>query len=456
MFTILRHAKHKMGSLSAAYNHNTRQLDSEFDFGNIDHEKSGKNLNFDFYPGDSLQEKIHARIESLDKSIPVPKIKQSGSKNDTVVAVEVLLTASPEFFENADQPLLDDWINTNIRALKERYGENLIHASVHLDETSPHIHAFYTPITQKLKVVKASKQEREDYESNKATAEFLGVTPPSKKKKPHYVFDAKNMISRANLQKAQDFFADVNQRFGLKRGVKKAELMDSTVRFERPKHIPPKKHREKLALEINDLEVKRDRLSNHVNELAKKHEIERQKNKKEINKLNVERNNALESSRMAREELLSLSNDKSIIENEISSLRRSEERIRELVSKGKALYFNLKDGKWTLKKDYRPYVVDLVNKRVSEALEDKTKELKKRELEVIDFHKQVQELDKLAQEEISLSERGRFDREIRDLKHTIQKQDQKIKRLEKFEDLAKQHGLTFEKQNDNSGKSFDL
>lgn len=73
-------------------------------------------------------------------------------RKDAVLAVEQVLTASPEFFrfdeEKAcwDQRRLKAWANAALDWLKREHGENLIAVTLHLDETSPHLHAIITPI----------------------------------------------------------------------------------------------------------------------------------------------------------------------------------------------------------------------------------------------------------------------------------------------------------------------
>jgi len=74
---------------------------------------------------------------------------------DQVRAVEIVLTASPDWFKrDADRQAEDmrgsDWVTDNLNFLKNKYGEkNLVSFTLHQDETTPHIHAVVVPLTDK-------------------------------------------------------------------------------------------------------------------------------------------------------------------------------------------------------------------------------------------------------------------------------------------------------------------
>lgn len=80
-------------------------------------------------------------------------------KENSVLAVDLVLTTSPEFFQNDGQTWhrnskikpefqkkIDDWVATQIEFVKQEFGESAIKSAVlHLDETTPHIHFLLTP-----------------------------------------------------------------------------------------------------------------------------------------------------------------------------------------------------------------------------------------------------------------------------------------------------------------------
>lgn len=121
------------------------------------------------------------------------RIETGGTKarvrKDSVRAIEFLLTASPEWFEKASPQKLEKWQEANVKWLKNKYGEeNLVSAVLHMDETTPHIHAHVVPITA---------------DGRLSAKEFIGGT-------------------RHRLQELQTDYAKAMQGFGLERGSEKS------------------------------------------------------------------------------------------------------------------------------------------------------------------------------------------------------------------------------------------
>ncbi|HDR9122895.1 TPA: plasmid recombination protein [Burkholderia vietnamiensis] len=68
-------------------------------------------------------------------------------RKDAVLAAEFVLTASPEFFEGKTPEQVRAWADSQTEFLAQRYGPNFVQAVLHLDETTPHVHAAVIPIT---------------------------------------------------------------------------------------------------------------------------------------------------------------------------------------------------------------------------------------------------------------------------------------------------------------------
>lgn len=74
-------------------------------------------------------------------------------RDDQVRAVEVVLTASPDWFKRGEDRQAEDvrgskWVTDNLNFLKDKYGEkNVVSFTLHQDETTPHIHAVVIPLT---------------------------------------------------------------------------------------------------------------------------------------------------------------------------------------------------------------------------------------------------------------------------------------------------------------------
>ena len=69
------------------------------------------------------------------------------------VADELLFTASPKFFDNMSEEDIMKWADTCMEFVYNDLGytkEQILHATIHLDEKSPHIHCVVVPLVKKL------------------------------------------------------------------------------------------------------------------------------------------------------------------------------------------------------------------------------------------------------------------------------------------------------------------
>lgn len=137
-FAILRHGKISSTSKGSAIAHNHRTFDG--DQVNID--GTMKHLNRCFM-GEGLGDRINALLPQK-------------MRKDAVVAVEVLLTASPEFFDEiekdrtklATNPTFAKWLKKTLDWAKKEFGKNLVDATLHMDESTPHVHLMAVPLTK--------------------------------------------------------------------------------------------------------------------------------------------------------------------------------------------------------------------------------------------------------------------------------------------------------------------
>lgn len=68
------------------------------------------------------------------------KIRKNG-----VIARDLLLTASPAFFNNITEQERRKWVDINVKWLKDNFGENCVYATLHTDEKTWHISALVVP-----------------------------------------------------------------------------------------------------------------------------------------------------------------------------------------------------------------------------------------------------------------------------------------------------------------------
>lgn len=67
-------------------------------------------------------------------------------RKNAVLAVECVLTASPEFFARATEAQRQRWIALNLQWLQQQHGDNLVQVVAHADEASFHLHAYWVPL----------------------------------------------------------------------------------------------------------------------------------------------------------------------------------------------------------------------------------------------------------------------------------------------------------------------
>lgn len=79
-------------------------------------------------------------LKSFEEHTKGIKFRKNG-----VLARDIVLTASQEFFKKLSDEQIEQWIELNKQFLIEQFGDNCIYAAVHHDETSPHIHVCVIP-----------------------------------------------------------------------------------------------------------------------------------------------------------------------------------------------------------------------------------------------------------------------------------------------------------------------
>lgn len=68
------------------------------------------------------------------------KVRKNG-----VLARDLLLTASPSFFNNITELERRKWVDLNLKWLKDNFGDNCVYATLHKDEKTWHISALVVP-----------------------------------------------------------------------------------------------------------------------------------------------------------------------------------------------------------------------------------------------------------------------------------------------------------------------
>ena len=136
-YAILRFAKYKGPTLSRIEAHNERTKDAYASNPDIDTERSRLN----FHP---------VRPKGKYRDVSNQIIRESGCRvrKDSVTAVEVLITASPEFFADKKPREVKEFFDHALEFMKVKQDSaTYISAVVHVDEKTPHMHLIFVPLT---------------------------------------------------------------------------------------------------------------------------------------------------------------------------------------------------------------------------------------------------------------------------------------------------------------------
>lgn len=183
------------------------------------------------------------------------EIKAAGAKtrSNSVLALDTIYTASPDFFQGKTNQQNDDFFKDCLQFHQEHFG-HIISAVIHYDETTPHLHVISVPLTK---------------DNRLSARDVIG--------------------NKAKMSKTQDaFFEQVGRGYGLERGIH----MDGQ---EKKQHISAQEHelheiKQQIAREQEKLEA-----IEHSEETARTRAQEfKQKTaelQKQIEQLQEERNN---------------------------------------------------------------------------------------------------------------------------------------------------------------------
>lgn len=172
-FAIMRQEKIKtVSSANARLRHNRREVPCK----TADRTKRNKLL---------VSEESRVFKDKSFKDIFKSKVGDQKIRKNAVKAIEVILTFSPGSIKSED---LQSWSKASMEWLRQIFGRNnIVDARLHLDETTPHIHAMIIPVDERGKL--------------NARA-FLGGT-------------------RDRMVELQTSYAEAVKQFGLERGISK-------------------------------------------------------------------------------------------------------------------------------------------------------------------------------------------------------------------------------------------
>lgn len=179
-FAIMRSAKiANMGALGRAFKHCFREQDTP----NADPSQLASN------------EHQAGCARSHDEAMGMVRDRlPEKRRKDAVIAVEYLFTASPEWFQQASPREQQEFFKRSLEWLEDKYGiENVVVATVHRDESTPHMSAFVVPLM----------------DGKLCAKRYIG--------------------NIAQMSKDQTSFAEKMKDLGLERGIKNSKAQHKTI-----------------------------------------------------------------------------------------------------------------------------------------------------------------------------------------------------------------------------------
>ncbi|MDR2936551.1 MAG: plasmid recombination protein [Rikenellaceae bacterium] len=254
-FAVL-HIDKASGNDAAMTAHIERTIDPK----NADREQTFLNRRLVEYPAG-----IENRTQAITHRIETAGITRKIGTNQ-VRALRVMLSASPEDMERIRATgRLDEWCADSVKWLRDTFGkDNVVSADLHRDEQTPHIHATVVPIVSSERRKKAAKAI--DPDSNKRTYRKRPVNAVR--------LCADDVMTRDNLERFQDTYAEAMAKYGLQRGIRGSDARHiSTPQYYRDMY----EKKEELKLDVADLEERKQEVNDKIRDLYDRKDEVREK-----------------------------------------------------------------------------------------------------------------------------------------------------------------------------------
>lgn len=257
---VVLHLEKAKGTDSAMSSHIERTVKPK----NADETKTHLNKELIEFP-----EGVKNRTQAIQYRLDNARLKRKIANNQ-VRAIRILLSGSPEDMKRIEESgRMDEWCKDNLDWLKDTYGkENLVSAVLHLDETTPHIHATVIPIvtgqSRKAKIKEMGKEQEQKITGKKKY----------KTKDPNATrLCVDDVMTRIKLKEYQNTYAEKMQVYGLERGIDGSEARHiSQPQYYKELYQKNKTMQEDIALLIQQKEEEQKKLE-ELKSQVKKQEV---------------------------------------------------------------------------------------------------------------------------------------------------------------------------------------
>lgn len=273
-YAVVHMMKIKSGAVGGIQSHNNREHEPKT---NPDVDMSRSEDNYDLIPCDNYRRSIKEKLSNLVES-------SRAARKDAVVVCNFIVTSDNETMDALGADRQREFFQDSVKWFSDRYGaDRVLNATVHMDETTPHLHIGVMPITQDGRL------------------------------------SAKAIFTKTEMKAIQTEFArDVGEKYGLERGVEGSERT----------HLSEARFKEQKALEM----------ANEHGAIAQELQIIAEDCKQELS----ETTRSLET---VKQELSAMQDRKDALQGEIERLeaidKQTKVRVHEALEKQKPVLLDL-------------------------------------------------------------------------------------------------------------------
>lgn len=273
-YAVVHMMKIKSGAVGGIQSHNNREHEPKT---NPDVDMSRSEDNYDLIPCDNYKRSIKEKLSNLVES-------SRAVRKDAVVVCNFIVTSDNKTMDALGADRQREFFQDSVKWFSDRYGaDRVLNATVHMDETTPHLHIGVMPITQDGRL------------------------------------SAKAIFTKTEMKAIQTEFArDVGEKYGLERGVEGSERT----------HLSEARFKEQKALEM----------ANEHGAIAQELQIIAEDCKQELSE-------ATRSLEMVKQELSAMQDRKDTLQGEIERLeaidKQTKVRVHEALEKQKPVLLDL-------------------------------------------------------------------------------------------------------------------
>lgn len=273
-YAVVHMMKIKSGAVGGIQSHNNREHEPKT---NPDVDMSRSEDNYDLISCDNYKRSIKEKLSNLVES-------SRAVRKDAVVVCNFIVTSDNETMNALGADRQREFFEDSVKWFSDRYGaDRVLNATVHMDETTPHLHIGVMPITQDGRL------------------------------------SAKAIFTKTEMKAIQTEFArDVGEKYGLERGVEGSERT----------HLSEARFKEQKALEM----------ANEHGAIAQELQIIAEDCKQELSE-------ATRSLEAVKQELSTMQDRKDTLQGEIERLeaidKQTKVRVHEALEKQKPVLLDL-------------------------------------------------------------------------------------------------------------------